>query len=189
MKANRKQKGFSLFEVSVSAGLFFLLLGIMYPNILLFQKSYFVLTNYVEFRFQERELKRLIHQLLFHSFPHSNVSEEFFILEELNEKWGEKGLEELEKQKKQKGRLAFFSCLFWRREEKLVKNIFFLYFQDKSLYLAEYHNGVFHTGNKILLLENVEGYFEKEEGFFKVCYWKIGKEEKREIIYEAFNKR
>lgn len=176
-------------EVSISAGLFFLLLSVVYPNIVLFQKSYSMLTNYAEYRFQERELQRLLHQLLFHSFPHSNLKENFFVMEKLNEKWFQKDLTELEEQKVEKGKLVFFSCIFWRQEKELVSNIFFIYFEEGGLYLAEHTHGVFHTGNKILLLGNVDGYFEKEGNFLKLSYWKEDKTGKREVVYGIFNKK
>lgn len=176
-------------EGSISAGLFFLLLSVVYPNIILFQKSYSALTNYVEYRFQEGELRRLLHQLLFHSFPHSNLKENFFVLEKLNDKWFQKDLTELERQKVKKGKLVFFSCIFWREEEKLVRNIFFIYFEEGSLYLAEHIHGVFHTGNKISLLDNVDGSFEKEGDLLTMSYWKRGETEKKEVIYGAVKKK
>lgn len=159
----------------------------MYPNLLLFQKSHALLSEYMEYRFQEREVQRLIDQLLFHTYAGAELEESCFILEKWDRNWVQEDLKKLEKEKLKQGKILFFSCIFWRQEKKLVNNIFFLSFDSNSLYLGEYKNGIFLLGSRILLLTNVDGFFEKKGIFLKFHYWRMGEKEKREVVYEWKN--
>lgn len=181
---NKKKAAFSLFEIVISMVIFFIFLGILYPNFLLFQKSYHNIKTYVEYRFQERDLHRMLEHFISHSFPLKNTHKTCFLVKNWNEYMLQKNLENLEMGSENREKAVFFSCLFLTKDSEVKKHIFILYFQNHSLFLGEYKNGVFLTGDKILLLEDVEGYFQKKENQLKVVFMKKKGRKEKELYYE-----
>lgn len=181
----KRNKGFSLLEISLTSFLSLFLLAFLFPNMEMFRQSYQTLQTKIKHRKEKIEFQMLMQQLFEHSVPFTEKTKKaYFILDFPKATWRTWSLTDLEAEGKKEGDSLLLQCIFLE-EEMWKKKIFVLVFQGQNLYLAHYRMGYFQEGDRFLLLSDVEGKFYQEGESIVLQYRdkKYGAEEK--IYYKS----
>ena len=70
----------------------------------------------------------------------------------------------------EEGDTLMIQCIFQDDKNQYLEKTFVLRFFRSHLYLEQYRNGYFITGDRIDMLSNVRGYFSIKDSILKICY-------------------
>ena len=79
-------------------------------------------------------------------------------------------IQSLKSWKMEEGDTLMIQCIFQDDKNQYLEKTFVLRFFRSHLYLEQYRNGYFITGDRIDMLSNVRGYFSIKDSILKICY-------------------
>lgn len=168
---NNKETAFSSLEIAIAFSIFLIFLSFFFPSIFLFCGSYEKIREISKISQEEQNLERLLEHLLAHKISYLSPDlPSCFVLDTEGKTLIDANIQSLKSWKIEEGDTLMIQCIFQDDKNQYLEKTFVLRFFRSHLYLEQYRNGYFITGDRIDMLSNVRGYFSIKDSILKICY-------------------